>query len=949
MLWQRLLTPILGGSTIAVTAVLVAYMGGLAFGAGVAARHGDRLSPRRALRAYIALEITVCVAVTLTTLVLSALPVGVAGALAALPPGLPRFLGRFVLASAVLLLPTAAMGATLPLAVRANVGASLNGLLKGTARLYAANTAGAVLGALAGPLVLLPVLGLKSAALVAGGGSLLAALIARAAKTAPDDAADAVSTLPEPAELPRSARWVALASFATGAAGLGLEVIWTRALGTLAGSTVYAFGLVLGLVLGGLTIGAGAVSLLSARLRRPLELCAVLSMLGAMSAILLLPLLDQIPARFAALTAQDAFTFTSSLTTLLRVGAAVILPPTICFGAALPLAIRAARSQAWTSARAVGRIYVSNTIGALIGAAGTGLVLLPSVGQAHAARILTTLPVLAAMALLLTATRAEPWPARRRWARLAPTAGLAAVAALVLSFAPIPSSQAAAAGAHSLRKDMRLNVVYFGEGPEASVLVEAIGSMRTFFVAGRPEASSAWYDMRSQYLLGHLPALLSGGAARSLVIGLGSGMTGGALAGHGDVTIAELNRAVPGAARQFNDLNHDVLSRARLVIEDGRVVITERGARFDVVTTDPIHPYVAGSAALYTTEHLRLSRDRLNPGGGVSIWIPLHQMGIRELKAIVGSFVDVFPDSAELYLSRNNVVLVGGGRGQRRSSAERIALFRAGWSPEVAADMRRARIDSPEELDAQMVAGPEALARFVAGARRNLDDDPWIEYSLPLFVYQDTRQQNLEALLALREPAAAASPLGRAFEAAQRSYLPMDSGVALEGLRASLVDDRSPSLEHALRTREVSVQRAWDHLQAREHDKARALALQEQSHPDATVETLVSAQGVLRALGEHQAVDAINTRMQQQWPERPEGYLWTGDALFERGLYAQAIPHLQRGIAADHLRGFAINALSLLGRAYANTGQLAEGRRFARQSLALDGNQPVLKALLAER
>jgi spermidine synthase len=947
VLWQRLLTPILGGSTIAVTAVLVAYMGGLALGAGVAGRYGDRMSPRQALRAYIRLELAVCAAVSLTTVVLAALPVGVAGVLAALPEGAARFLGRFVLASALLLLPTTAMGATLPLAVRASVGSSMDRLLGGTALLYTANTAGAVAGALAGPLILLPAIGLLRATLVAGAGGIFAALTARAARVATDDGAYQTRATSETADLPRVVPWVAITSFATGAAALGLEVIWTRALGTLAGSTVYAFGMVLGLVLAGLTLGAGAVSLLSARVRNPLATCALLALFGAMLAIVLLPLLDRIPARYAALTAEGNFTFMAALTTLARVGAAVILPPTVCFGAALPLAIRAVRSQAWSSARAVGKIYVANTLGSLLGAAATGLVLLPTIGQAHAARLLAVLPAAAAVILLLIASwQARPQP-QPTWWRVLP-AGLGILAALVLACAPVPSSVAAAAGAHSLRKDMRLNVVYFGEGPEASVLVEAIGSMRTFFVAGRPEASSAWYDMRSQYLLGHLPALLAGGAQQSLVIGLGSGMTAGALAYHGAVTIAELNRAVPNAARQFSDLNHDVLSRARLIIEDGRVVITGRGAQFDVVTTDPIHPYIAGSAALYTTQHLRLSKDRLKPNGAVSIWIPLHQMGLPELKAIVGSFVDVFPDTAELYLSRNNVVMVGGGRGHRRTSAERVAMFRAGWTPKVAADMRRARIGSPEELDAQVVAGPEALARFVAGARRNLDDDPWIEYSLPLLVYKDTRLQNLEALLALRDPAAAAAPLGRAFEAAQRSYIGGNTRLALEQLRATLTGGKSPSLEHALRLREISVQRAWEHQRYNDQNQARTLALEESVHPDATLETLVSAQEVLRKVGERAAVDAVNDRMKRQWPDRPEGYLWTGDALFFREQYAEAIPELERGIAADHLRGFAINALALLGRAYAMTGRMEEGRRFARQSLALDDNQPILKQLVGD-
>lgn len=946
VLWQRLLTPVLGGSTLAVTAVLIAYMGGLAVGAAIAGRIGDRLSPGQALRGYRLLELAVWLAATATTVVLAMLPVGVAGVLSELPPGATRFIARFLISAALLLLPTTAMGATLPLAVRAWVGAGTSQLLGKTALLYTANTAGAVAGALVGPLVLLPVLGVRRSAFLGATGSLLAFVLARFAR--PATASEEANSDGVQADSTGRLGWAAVltATFAMGATSLGLEVIWTRALATVAGSTVYAFGVVLALVLGGIALGSAAMSVLGARAfkrRTALVGMALLCWLAPLLATSLMRLFDRIPVRFADLTNRGAMTFASELWVVIAIGAWVILPPTLCFGAALPLAVRAARSDESKSARSVGSVYVANTIGALLGAAGTGLVLLPKLGTGRAALALTAIPLLAGLFLWVSRATA---PLRHIVAGLL----IAGTVAGAIAWAPMPSGLAAAAGIHSNRKKTWVNVVYYAEGPEGSVLVESTGAQRAFYVSGRPEASTFWHDVRTQYLLGHLASLVAGdeqhSAKNSLVIGMGSGMTAGALAMHGQVTIAELNRAVPGATAQFRDYNHDVLDRAHVIIEDGRVALTGKGARFDVITTDPIHPYVAGSASLYTSEHLRLSRDHLAPNGAVTLWIPLHRMGQAELRAIVGSFVDVFPN-AELYLIHNDVVLLGGGRGGKRSSADRLALFREGWTPEVAEDLRKARLFSPEELNNIMIAGPDALARFVAGARRNHDDDPWIEFSLPLWVHKDTRADNLRALLALRDPEQARSPLGVAFAATQWSYLAPTAGRALTTLQEGLADGRALLGEQRMAIREASADLAMQLWRAGSGCRAVALARTEADRPDASIESLLTAEEVFHNDGDWTAVAAITERLKRQWPTRPEGFIWAGDALLRQARFEEAAHELERAAPLDPFGGNAVPLRRALGRAYLMIGQITKGRALVADLLARDSSQKEMASLLA--
>jgi spermidine synthase len=945
VLWQRLLTRVLGGTTNAVTAVLIAYMAGLAIGSAIAGRQGDRLSPRAALRAYVGLEVVIWLAASLVTVVLASVPVGLGGLLTALGEGTPRFLARFAIAALLLLLPTIAMGATLPLVVRAASGGRRDALLSSTGQMYAANTLGAVLGALAGPFVLMPALGVRGATLAAACGSLLAAGIASFATPAGDVAASPGEgdTGTEPAEPTAPVLLVSAAAFATGAAALGLQVLWTRWLATLGGSTVYSFGLVVAVVLLGIVLGSTAVALAARRLSpRDVAVAAgLLSLIGAGGAVLLLPVVELVPPAFERLGASNQLSVWSVLLMVSLAALVMILPPTVCFGAVLPLGVRAVRSAGGASAAAVGRVYAANTVGALLGAGATGLGLVAALGLARSAVALSAVPVAAGTALLL----AIPGLSRRQRA-LFLVLGLGAAASLVNTYLPSPYAGAARAFVPR-RGQEQARILYYGEGPEASVLVEANREQRSFYVNSRIEASTQWADVRTQYVLAHLPALLAGGAPRSLVVGLGSGMTAGALTRWGAVTVAEINHTVPGATRRFADYNHDVVDRADLRIEDGRVILAEAGPPYALVTTDPIHPGVSGAASLYTLEHFLLSRRRLAPGGVISLWVPLYQMGQEEVRGIIGTFLDVFPD-AELYLNREQATLIGGGR--PRDAAGSLELIRAGWKGDVAGDLLRGRIESPEALAVSRVAGPHELRRYVGSARRHHDDDPWIELSLARYLYNAPLPAIVSSLLKLRPPEQARLPMVRAFDALQRSHtarLWQAGELAVKVLRETLVDGRSPLLEHALELREASARLARAMYGAGRTAEALALARAEAVEQDATPASLLDCREVLWGAKQYALLDALDARLVAQWPDRPEGHYATGQDLFERGRIGEAIVSLERVAAMDAYPGYQPPALALLGRAYLQSGDLEKGRAALRRSIELQPEQPIVRGLLA--
>jgi spermidine synthase len=184
----------------------------------------------------------------------------------------------------------------------------------------------------------------------------------------------------------------------------------------------------------------------------------------------------------------------------------------------------------------------------------------------------------------------------------------------------------------------------------ASVAVTEFSSGgRNFHISGRVEASSEPQDMRLQRMLGHIPALFHAQPRSVLVVGCGAGVTAGSFLVHPDVervVICEIEPLVPQqVAPWFAKENHNVVGdpRVEVVFDDARHFVLTTAEQFDIITSDPIHPWVKGSAALYTKEYFELCKRRLRPGGLVTQWVPLYESNVDVVKSEVATFLEVFP------------------------------------------------------------------------------------------------------------------------------------------------------------------------------------------------------------------------------------------------------------------------------------------------------------------
>jgi spermidine synthase len=700
--WIRLLARLLGSDAGGLAIVLAVFMGGMALGATCLAGVARRTS--RPVLLFALLEIGLGIWAALSPMMF------------ALVEPTSDGLTRLLLTVTMLLPPTIVMGATFPLMARLTIRAEGQTGTE-TSAFYGSNTLGAAFGALLGPLLLMPWLGLSKALFAAALLDVLVGVLA-------------LSWLSSAGEKERPTReahtplpWIdplLIATFLVGFCGLGLEVILARLLVTVTGSSVYAYAIVLGVFLAGIGLGSRQLVQRGDPKGRGLRADAstfqwVALALPALTLAGLLALRWQLGEGdlFGAL--QNRMPVGASVPRLWAshalLAALALLPPALALGAALPSAAAgfAERFDPELRERALARIYTFNTTGALFGTLCAGFLLLPRLGPELALLPLLACPLLAG---LMTGTK-----------RVARTT-LALVATLGLGLLLRGSSTT----------EQNLEVLYLEHDAHASVSVEEVtkpdaGRVRSLRVNGKVVATTAPVDLRLQLLLGHVPGLLHGQVKSALVIGLGTGMTAGSLLdleGLEHLDLFEISAAVPGGTRQFAEWNNNVVDdpRTHLHHVDGRHALATSTEQWDLITSDPIHPWTRGSSDLYAREHFEQMAEHLAPGGVASQWLPLYQLSTLDVQTVVATWCAAFPH-VSAWLTAYDLALIGSLEplpGLEESSE---------LSGDLALHLSDAGLHSARGLLALQVADDTSLRAFAEGVEPMSDDQPVLEFRAP--------------------------------------------------------------------------------------------------------------------------------------------------------------------------------------------------------------------------
>jgi spermidine synthase len=761
VVWFRLLSLAFGVSVYAVSAVLTAFMGGLALGSWLFGRVVARIAAERPgdgalLRMYALLQVGVGLCALLAPLVFAQLGGLYVWIYRQFAPDFYSFnLIRFGLAALVLLAPTFLIGGTLPVMSQllARHERSRGGDL---GALYAANTFGGVVGACMAGLVLIRWLGANNTVYLAAAIDWICAgfALALAADRRPttddrrpttDDRrpttdARAASTkhkgqktkktvqprsrspIPDPrSPIPNpraaghalsfsilnfqfsiSAERLALWGFAlSGFAALGYEVVWTRLLSIFTLNAVFSFTIMLTTFLVGLALGGALAARRVDRTADPLALFGSLELGIGVCGVLVLFVFAKLPTLLELFTASD--TFGRLVFTEFFAAAVTMLPPALLMGAAFPAAARIYGGAGPVGQR-VGRLYALNTVGAALGAFVTGFALIPLLGLQRAGLTLALLNLAVGAILLLAVV---PTPMRRLGGALA----VAIVGALLLP----PGIYL------GFREGTAPSLVYYREGADATVAVFHVQQpeLKISFVNGLSEVPTDPQSMRAFYLLGHLPALLRPEARSALMVSFGNGIATGALSQHGipRIQAVELVAEQVEAARLYQDENRDVLDYPGLniAIEDGRNYLLRSDERFDIITADATHPVNTSSWALFTREFYTLVHQRLSDDGVFVQWLPFHDLSSRDFRSIIKTFQSVFPHTSLWYTGGTHAFLVATPTPLTR--AEVLGLDAQLKASGAAADLG----DGPK-LAGDLLMEEAAVARYTADARVVTDD-----------------------------------------------------------------------------------------------------------------------------------------------------------------------------------------------------------------------------------
>lgn len=679
IVWIKQLTLVFGGTLYAISAVLCAFMTGLALGAwGISRCMREKQSP---IRVYGVLEGLIGIYGLLFPWGLKVLgiiyPLTIrfftdAG------PGL--HFAEFILSTLLMLPATLFMGATLPLIGSWAIGTQTKTLFANISILYSINTFGAVFGCLFAQYFGIKLLGINGITWLAVALNCMVFLVSRQLplvakteveetlkkpnrKTAKKSPETALETEPDKA---LSVLLLAIFGF-SGYASLASEILWTRALVFPLGSTLYSFALILATFLFGIALGSLVAEKILGNSRGIFKFLIIELGIGVFC-IAMIPAFDLLPE----LTVKADLMFydihnTPLLTLLTRSVFAfgLMFLPTFGFGIIFPLANRIHISLFNSVSGTLGNSYAVNTVGAVLGTMTTPFILIPLLGVRGAIFFIYSVLILLACAGLANNRGAKSLAAHLAFG------GVLIFGGHVWSTPAINTARLGQGNFARMEVDVpksRIRLLDYKEGDFAtlSAVEDKDTGAHTLYVNGFSTATVSDSVGGSSYMqaMGFVPMVLHPNPKQALVICFGTGNTLGTVSLFPDVIVdgVEIDRNVLSFAHWFSKWNHDVLKRlnTHMAIQDGRGYIRWTDKTYDVITLEPMSPVHAGVTNLYSREFYQLASKRLTPNGIMMQWLPLHLISPADAQSIIKTFQEVFPYTSVWNSFLTRIVLLVG-------------------------------------------------------------------------------------------------------------------------------------------------------------------------------------------------------------------------------------------------------------------------------------------------
>jgi spermidine synthase len=766
VVWSRLLILVFGNTTYAISTVVAVFMFGLALGSYAGGRW--LLKIKNLLKGYAFLEMGIGLYAALFLPILA----GVQQIHSALFPSLyaqPAILNlvRILLSLGLLLIPTALMGATFPLLGQLLIRyPPLVG--RETGILYALNTFGAAVGCFLGAFLFIPSLGIPHTlfwgAICNGAIGAITWCLSRNT-----DLASGTESKPRVAPLKsgeetkrktdRPVRIILFSFLASGYLALVYEVAWSRALILIFGSSIYAFATILTTYLLGMALGSFLLGRLMDRIQKPIFWFFGLQGVIGATVFITTPLIGRLPDYFLTFFAQADISWGTIALKEFGICFLIILTATFASGASFPLVTRIfIQHHGFNVGRAIADAYSFNTVGGIMGSLTAGFILIPLLG------VEKTLLLGGGLNLLIASLGGAFAPG---WGRSFKMAwGVGCGAAAVVGFWALPSwnPKSINAGVYLYGKTLAASpragdvdslmspyqLLFYREGTSATVTVFQKEQQRFLRVNGKTDGSNA-SDNYTQVLLGLLPIMYSPHPETALVIGLGTGITLGSILEYPvrQVDCIEISPEVIEAASFFKEENGDALRSPRVQLHalDGRTWLMAMPREYDLISSEPSHPWQTGNANLFTVDFFELAKRRLKRGGVFCQWLPIYHMDQEHFRLLVGSFTRVFP-YVHIWMATTDALLIGST--SPTLSIDYGELQKRMEMPSIKQRLNKLGIHNPEDFLSFFYLDQKAVAKFVSGVEGiNSDYNPVLEFSAPKYLFERVKPDTFLAFLNL--------------------------------------------------------------------------------------------------------------------------------------------------------------------------------------------------------
>lgn len=642
VLWVRLLTLSIGSTSVSISIVLSVFFLGLGLGSYFAAALIRKF--KNALKIYLLVE----AGIALSAIVILPILLNLDYFISSLPIAETGVLVKFFIVMLLLLIPTFLIGTTFPLLIAVAVH-NKNEIGHKIAHFYAFNSVGAVIGSLSSALLLIPHLGLDGTMYVAAFLNIFIVLVGALLYSRFSSSAEkslAFSVDKSSGETNNKALFVL---FVTGFSAMATEVGWMKFLIVYTGNTIYGFSLILAMFIAGIAIGSFIAKLKMIshvnNIERFLFFGVVLLALALIGARIGLGSFAEIYQELNSFESNPfIYRWSKYLVMFL-----IVLPATVIFGILFPMSIKYYSLNVGMLSSNVGRAYAVNIIAGILGSIIAGFWIIPYFSTDF---LLTSISIVVLLSSLIFISVMRVKISAALW-------GVSALAALILSFygARIDFREMVnivlQRDTKAYHGNIESDILYIKEGQSGVISLHSYNNNTCRVVLSNNGMSESWIDMcnsdnllLSEFFLAQIPLFLNPGAKDAFILGYGGGTTAKAM-GMSElerIDIVELDPAVLGAIETLHNgripMQDD--KRVRIKINDARESLLLNDARYDVIVSQPSHPWLMGASNIMNRDFFEIAKSRLSKNGIHGQWVPLFKIDVATLRSIIKAYTDTF-------------------------------------------------------------------------------------------------------------------------------------------------------------------------------------------------------------------------------------------------------------------------------------------------------------------